>query len=303
MKGLALSEAFFTEHGAALLTGDAALFASAGLVGNGSECFGFDDEVSQDHDFDPGFCVWVDDSASDAVYNDLKAAYDRLPAVYRGVKRHPATVAGERRRGVFRTSAFYRSLIGCAGVPGSMAEWLSIPDYALAAATNGRLFTENATDFTYIRNTLLHGTPRDVRLKRLARDVALMAQAGQYNASRCLKHGEYGAARLAIHEFVLSAGSAVYHLNERFPPYYKWLLRGIRGLNVLSDVGEKLSFLLLTQNRESCRETIEEISSLVLLELKKRDLTEGRESFLEPHAYRIMKRIRDPYVSSLHVMA
>ena len=302
MKGLDLSQRFFAEHERELMAGDCALYTSAGLIGNGSECFGFDDDVSQDHDFEPGFCLWVDDDAPPSVYADLQSAYECLPIRYNGWKRISRTVSGEKRRGVFRTSDFYRSLIGRPNAPRTAAEWLSLPDYALAAATNGRLFTDSATDFTYIRNTLIHGMPRDVRLKRIARAIALMAQSGQYNFSRCLKHGEPAAARLALGEFVTAAAMAVYHLNDRYPPYYKWLLRGFCTLSVLSDLKDELSMLLLSQNDEVCRELVEEVSDRVLSELKRRELTEGRESYLEPHALRIMKRIRDPAIASLHVM-
>lgn len=73
-----------------------------------------------------------------------------------------------------------------------------------------------------IRETLLHGMPEDVRLKKLAARCASMAQAGQYNYTRCLRHGEDGAAMLAAGEYVSSAVDAIYLLNRRHKPYYKW---------------------------------------------------------------------------------
>ena len=61
MKGLELSQAFFEEHGRPMLETqfpELLPFLAAGLFGSGSECFGYDDVTSQDHDFEPGFCFW-----------------------------------------------------------------------------------------------------------------------------------------------------------------------------------------------------------------------------------------------------
>ncbi len=302
MKGLELSRSFFYEHGKAFGYDELLLYASIGLAGNGSECFGFDDDISQDHDFEPGFCVWVDDDAPDEVFQALSDAYEHLPTSYRGFYRRNKTMDGEKRRGVFRTADFYRNMIGLPRAPQSISEWLSVPDYALAAATNGDLFTDHATDFTYVRNSLLNGMPRDIRLKRIAKHAALMAQAGQYNFERCLMHGEVAASRIALAEFTVHTASIIYHLNGKYPPFYKWLLRGLTGLPRLCELRNELSLLLLSTDDIQIQRRIEHISSLVLAVLKEQNLTDGQESFLEIHAKRIMERIQNHDIRSLHVM-
>ena len=60
MNGLELSERFFEECGRPMLEEqfpDLMPLLAAGLFGGGSECMGFDDEQSCDHDFEPGFLI------------------------------------------------------------------------------------------------------------------------------------------------------------------------------------------------------------------------------------------------------
>lgn len=301
MRIIDLCERFFREYGAELIRGYEDC-VSAGLVGNGSECFGYDDEVSLDHDVCADFCLWIDDDAYSKVAPVLEARRSALPDRYMGLERVCRATRSEKRRGVFSCGEFYRSLIGSAAPPRSPAEWLKIPDHALAAASNGRVFTEGATDFTYMRNCLINGIPTDVYLKKLSRSVIMAAQYGQYNYSRCIKHGEMGAARLALDGFCMNVAYCIYYLNRRNPPFYKWLFRGIRELELGSSVGSELECLLSNQDPSICTEMIEDISSQLLRLLINEGYTHGTERYLEPHAYRIAEKLRDREIIEMHIM-
>lgn len=296
-----LCEKLYHEYGAGLISGFEE-HVSAGLVGNGSECFGYDDELSLDHDVCADFCLWVDDDVYGTVAPVLEKRRLSLPDRYMGLERVCRATLSERRRGVFSCGEFYRSLIGCDTLPTTPAEWLRIPDYALAAASNGRVFSAGATDFTYMRNMIKNGIPTDVYLKKLSRAVIMAAQYGQYNYSRCIKHGENGTARLAISGFCQNVAYSVYYLNRSHPPFYKWLFRGMRGLRQGAPICAELETLLQTTDPSECAAMIETISARLLRLLKDAGCTDGSESYLEPHAYRIAGRIRDRELSAMHIM-
>ena len=302
MKGIELSKRFYNQYKDFLVPEEYRMNVSAGLVGNGSECFGFDDDISKDHDFDAGFCLWLDDDLPRYLYDLISERYFSLPEEFLGVKRVATSNSNEKRRGVFYSSEFYSSLIGIGEAPQRPIDWLKIPDYALSAATNGVLFTDSATDFTYVRNKLINGVPNDVILKRLSRALVLMAQAGQYNYVRCIKHREEAAARLALNEFVLNAAYCVYYLNGQFPPYYKWLFRGMADFKLGDRLGGVLSSLLFETFYPDCVDNIERVSSVILSELRALKLTMGEERYLEPHAYRVFSKIKEKEIAKMHIM-
>ena len=90
MKGLELSKRFYETYGAPMLSEKFPELEdklAIGLVGDGSECFGYDDDISRDHDFEPGFCIFVPDDIDSRTEFRLERAYAKLPKSYEGVDR------------------------------------------------------------------------------------------------------------------------------------------------------------------------------------------------------------------------
>lgn len=136
---------------------------AAGMVGEGSGCFGFDDEISRDHDFGPGFCIWLTDDDYDAYAADLSATYRKLPGDFMGLTRE--NIVAEERLGVMKIPDFYTSFTGCADIPGTSMDWFLISEANLSAVTNGQVFFDGLGEFSRIRKGLLGFYPRDVLLK------------------------------------------------------------------------------------------------------------------------------------------
>ena len=308
MNGLALSKSYFEEYGLPMLKEqfpDLVPYLAVGLVGSGSERFGFDDEVSKDHDFEPGFCIFL---PSEEVVDRkaeflLERAYAKLPRDYMGFRRSGITPVGGNRLGVIRTADFYREKVGSADGNLSVGEWLTVPDYSLAEATNGEVFTDPYGEFTNIREKL-SSMPEDIRKKRLAGNLLLMAQSGQYNYPRCIAHGEPEAAALAAREFVTAAMKVRFLLAGKYMPYYKWSFRALRGLAGNEKIASLLSGILLDPaSPETTADRIEDVAALTIADLITDGLTEAICGDLEKHAYSVNDGIADGTIRNLHVLA
>ncbi len=304
MAGIELARAYYEEFGRPMLAEFPAERIAVGLAGHGSECFGFDDEISRDHDFSVGFALWLTEEDDRAFGFRLGRAYERL------LKEHPPrdfgakeSRFGEKEHGVCLIGDFYRRHIGCPGVPSNWRTWLNIPDYALAEAVNGAVFRDDPGEFSRIREGLLD-PPEEIRLKRLSARCILMAQSGQYNFDRCHRHGEDGAAQLALTEFVREAAAAVFLLNRRWAPYYKWLFRAMRELPRLNGLADSLEFLLRGEGSHELKlEVVELIADTIVSELRRQDISDAEGSYLEAHAFSVRDHIPNRELQALHPMA
>ncbi len=310
MNGLELSRAFYETYGAPMLREQfphLLPYLAAGLAGGGSECFGYDDEVSRDHDFEPGFCLFLpgEDVVDRRQAFLLERAYAKLPREFQGVKRGLMQPVGGPRRGVLRTAEFFAEKTGAPDGVLTLGQWLQTPEHALAEAVNGELFFDGYGEVTRIRQGLA-AYPEDVRKKKLAGQLLLMGQAGQYNYLRCIRHGETGAAQLAAAEFVKSAMAAVFLLNRVYQPYYKWSFRAMRGLPRLALLAELMEYLLTTDNEpeqaEQKYDVMESVAADVIDELTEQGLTKAVCGDLEKHAYSVNDGIGDPALRNAHIL-
>ena len=108
MKGLELSGLYYEIYGKPMIEEKFSQYKremAVGLVGEGSECFGFDDEYSTDHDFGPGFCIWLPRNLYMSIGEALQKAYNELPSSFMGYHSYEKIV--QRRVGVFDIESFY----------------------------------------------------------------------------------------------------------------------------------------------------------------------------------------------------
>ena len=283
ISGLELSKCYYETYGKAMLKEQFPEYAdrvAAGLVGHGSECLGFDDMWSKDHDFGPGFCLWLTEEDYEKVGQKMQEAYEALPKAFMGYPARNTSKRGGGRVGVLSIPEFYEEFTG-------NGAWSEMEDEKLAMAVNGEVFDDPLGEFSAIREQLQNGMPFAVWKRRLANAVALTAQAGQYNYGRCKKRNDIVAANLALDEFVREGMRTAYLLNRRYMPYYKWAWRGLENLERLSELKPLFEQVLSSEGeRES---VVEEICARLLEELKRQNLTYGEETFLELHVERILE--------------
>ena len=301
MKGLALSEEYYCAFGAGMIETEFPAYRNriaVGLAGLGSECFGFDDELSRDHDWGPGFCMWLEKSDYDTIGGSLQKAYDALPG-FMGFHRKKSSW-GDGRVGALSTGDFYASFIGLPHAPESPDKWLTIQEASLSACTNGRLFTDPLGAFSSIRRQLQNHYPEDIRLKKIAARCMTAAQSGQYNYPRSLRRKAVYPAFHALAGFCEDALSLVFLLNRQYKPFYKWACIAAKSLPVLGAyISQAVEDLIREEEMREKERRIETICARLIEALKEQGLSDSPSDFLLDHGPRVHSLIRDEKLKRL----
>ncbi len=307
LTGMEICKKFYEEYGRAMIHEKFPEYEdqmAVGLVGEGSEVFGYDDDFSRDHDFGPGFCIWLPKELYKAMGDKVQEEYDKLPQIYMGITR-TTTEMGKGRVGVWRMGDFFEQYTGYREPPEIAAAWVEIDDYKLATVTNGEVWRDDLGEFTRRRSGFLAQPPEAYRVK-LARIISSMSQMGQANYARSMARKDYVTAEICIAKYMEDTLHCLFLLNDQYAPYYKWLLTGSKSLEILPEVGDMLRALADTKDQRDCWKDfkydsrvinnedqkvmiIEMIAKLVLNELQEQGIIKNKNSnFLGDYVHEVL---------------
>lgn len=292
LKGLELCRKYYETYGKPMLENQFADYLdkiAVGLVGEGSDCFGLDDEISRDHDWGPGFNLWVTEETYAQIGRSLQEAYEALPKEFMGygVK---TSVQGKNRRGVHTITKFYKRILGeenfelrrKANDVQIRIQWEAPPDYALATAVNGEVFADPEGVFTQIQSRLQEGYPEKLRYLKIAQAAASFCQYGQYNIERMLKRKDLATARILAGKAVEEAVKLLYYVENRYPLHDKWLFAGIRSFEAYQSIVNSLEKAVM-ENVEDAPGRFAQVGKELANLLYQKHYISDTEEYLEQH--------------------
>lgn len=207
IKGLELSESFFNENKALLfkkIPSNAIEYITIGLFGFGSECYGVDDEISEDHDFDQGFIILVEDSVPLTDFLKIKQAYDCLPKLYKRF-----CLLNQTKHGVHYMKEYLNYL--------GVNDIKNISDESKALLLNGKLFYQGfASTFANLRYDIRKNSNYDFLIDLLLKALEINKYI-PYNLKRSLDRGD-------LYTFKSLKNNLVNHLIEFYYIYHKMYL-------------------------------------------------------------------------------
>ncbi len=190
-----------------------------GLKGPGSDCYGFDDAISRDHDWGPDVCIWIGRADLEGRGGELRAWYETLPDSFMGFRRVvTATACG--RRGILDFDSYLAMLERDYGNGEYRIGEHS--ENALSLFSNGELFYDPSGMFDRVAAETAY--TRQNAAAVIAYDCRSFSQKLQYNFRRMALRGDMFTA---CQQLVLGGNHAlhmVHAMNLKYAPHDKWLV-------------------------------------------------------------------------------
>lgn len=281
---------------------------AVGLAGEGSDCFGFDDFISRDHDFGTGVCLWLTDEDFHTFGRLLSISYNELVDSTPGAD---LTARLRERRGVMTIDGFYSGILGTQleAEKGVIPEetWRYMDHSCLATAVNGEIFRDDPGIFSAFRSALLDYYPDRIWRECIASELHRFSASLQVNYSRCMARKDTVAAQICRSMGMEAAMELFFLLKRVFPPYYKWTYRALTELDEKGSFGRKIKDLAETPCALSSWEHIrympdnlnvsdrvvvisEQIAETLRDMLLESGLSHCRDAYLEKHVDEVLER-------------
>lgn len=301
---------FYDEHVAELIHsrfGEYEDRIAVGIAGEGSDCFGYDDLISRDHDFGTGVCLWLTDEDMKRFGYSLSIAYNELVD---SAERSFMTKRMRERRGVMTIRNFYSNIlrVGCDVERCELTEeqWVALDHSCLKTATNGEVFRDDLGQFSAFRQLLQKYYPDRVWRTRIAEQLHRYSSALQVNFARCMKRNDVVAAELCRAQGLEAAMELFFLIRREYPPYYKWTYRALTDLDAEGSFAKKILELgskplnpgawedtPYHPNRPNYKDRIvslaEEIASEIAMMMKEVGLITGGDLYLESYVASLMR--------------
>lgn len=263
MKGLDLSKSYYQVYIEEIIKNkelpDTSHLA-IGLVGEGSECFGWDDLLSRDHDWGVRICFWLDGEAYQRSSGIYASFFESLPKNYKGFP----VLQQDMRSGVFATEAFFKHYLGFDHGPRTIGEWMGSPETSLALLSNGSVFFAGEDSlFSRYHKDMVLGYPPDIKKKMIAKVCTEIGQTGQYNLFRLLERQDKIGVFIVVQKFIEAIIRLEHLMQNKYTPFYKWQGYSLRRLAPEgAQVAESIENILTTYKKDEIKDCIRIIEEL-----------------------------------------
>ena len=257
MQGIELSQRFYRELVSPFLAGEFPGLAHAGaLIGYGSELLGFDDAMSQDHNWGPRVLIFVTEADFE---RSARSVIDRFtntaPQDFLGVpigfanRPHPpphsAGAIGDIRHGL-EMWTIERHLQGLLAIapeePANNIGWLALSEQRLLTVTAGAVFRDDDGRLTALR-ARLSSFPRDVVLYKLACQWRRIAEEQAFVGRTGLVGDDVGS-RIIAARLARDVMRMAFLIEGRYAPYPKWFGSAFARLRCAPELTPHLSAAL-----------------------------------------------------------
>lgn len=223
--GLKLSEQYYEVTKGKICAAFPRLYPrmAVGLIGHGSQCLGLDDTLSQDHDWGPQYCVFLQKVDHSRHGEELQRFLKTLPAEFRGFRVQWDHRQPRERSGVLCVDDWVRQQLGVVAPFSDPTDWLRTSDPRLLWVTNGKLWHDPLGKLSRLRKTLAY-YPEPIWRKKVANKCLMVELSGPYQMHRAIRRGDSFLPLLLRGCFVREALQLVFLLNRRYAPICKWLL-------------------------------------------------------------------------------